>query len=236
MATALDLITDALCELGAVDPSEAITADEASHGLRKLNRMLDSWSNENLSCFQIQQDGPFSTVAGTVSYTVGSGAAWATTRPLKVLSAFLRSGSIDYPLRVLSREEYDSITDKSSQFMPTDLFYEPSMAQGRVYLYGVPDAVYTVYLDSYKQLSTLAALTTAVSLPPGYEEALVSNLAVALGASYSRKPPDSVVVAARESKAIIKRTNSRTPKLRLDHLELNGTTASDMAAFQAGYP
>jgi hypothetical protein len=231
MSTALDIITDSMTDLGAVDPAEAITADEGSYGLRKLNEMLASWSLESLAVYQILNEG-FATVAGTASYSIGSGATWNTTRPLKVESAFLRSNSIDYPLRVIEREEYDRITLKSTQFMPEALYYEPSVANGLVYLYGVPDAVYTVFLNSLKQLQSFAALTTTVVLPPGYLLAIKSNLSLQLVA-YNRKPSEELKQIARESKANIKRLNSRTPKLRLDHL--GGSAGSDMAAFTAGY-
>lgn len=232
MATALDIITDSLIDIGAIDPIEPLTADEASHGLRKLNEMLASWSLEPLAVYQILSEG-FATVAGTASYTVGSGATWNTTRPLRVESAFLRYSSTDYPLRILSREEYDRIALKTSQFMPEALYFEPTVANAVVYLYGVPDAVYTVYLNSLKQLQSLALLTTTVVLPPGYLRAIKSNLSVELAPSYNRKVPDAVLAIARESKAAIKRLNSRTPKLRLDHL--GGSGGSGMAAFNAGF-
>jgi hypothetical protein len=234
MATALDIITDGLIDIGAIDPIEALTADEGSHGLRKLNELLASWSLESLAVYAILQEG-FSTVAGTQSYTVGSGAVWNTTRPLRIESAFLRYSSVDYPLRLLSREEYDRITLKTSQFMPEALYFEPSVANAVVYLYGVPDAVYSIFIDSLKQLQSFAALTTTVVLPPGYLRAIKANLSVELAPAYSRKVPEAVLAIARESKAAVKRLNSRTPKLRLDHLQLGGSTASDMAAFTAGY-
>jgi hypothetical protein len=234
MSTALDIITDALIDLGAIDPIEDLTADEASHGLRRLNEMLASWSLESLAVYQILNEG-FATVAGTASYSIGSGATWNTTRPLRIESAFLRYSSTDYPLRILSREEYDAITLKTTQFMPEVLYFEPSVANAVIYLYGVPDAVYTVYLNSLKQLQSFTALTTTVVLPPGYLRAIKANLSLELAPAYNRRPPDAVLAIARESKANIKRLNSRTPKLRLDHLQLGGSGASDMAAFTAGY-
>lgn len=233
MTTALDLISDALVDLGAVDPSESITADEGSHGLRRLNAMLGSWSNESLACYQIVQEG-FATVAGTPSYTIGSGASWNTTRPLKIESAFIRdSSSTDTDLDVYNRGEYDTIPLKTTQFRPEALYYTPAVPNGTVTLYGVPDAVFTVYLNSLKALQSFALLTTTVVLPEGYQRAVIANLSVELAPAYNRKPPDAVLAIARESKAAIKRLNSRTPKLRLDHL--GGSGGSGMAAFNSGH-
>ena len=238
MATALDIITDSLIDIGAIDPSEALTADEGAHGLRRLNELLESWSNERLAVYQILQEN-FALSSGTASYTIGSGATFNTTRPLDVLSGFIRDSGSDYPLRILTREEYDRIQGKTTQYQPEYLLYTPSVANGVITLYGVPAKAYAVtdglWINSWKQLQSFTALTTTVVLPPGYLRAIKSNLSPELAPAYNRKVSDAVIAIARESKANIKRLNSRTPKLRLDHLQLGGSGGSDMAAFTAGY-
>lgn len=230
--TAHDLIRGAMRLIGAVDPGEPLTADESADGLELLNEMLESWSNEKLAVYQILQEN-FTLVAGTASYTIGSGATFSTTRPLNILSGFIRYSSLDYHLSILTREEYDRITLKTTSYLPEYLYYQPSVANGTIYLYGVPDAAYVLYIDSTKQLQSFAGLTTAIVLPPGYKRAIRYNLALEIAPEYNRKPSEAVLAIARESKAAIKRLNSRTPKLRLDHL--GGSTASGMAAFTAGY-
>lgn len=221
MATAQEIISDALADIGAVDPLEALTAAEASHGLRKLNELLESWSNESLAVYQILQEN-FATVAGTASYTIGSGATWNTTRPLRIESAFIRDSGNDYPLDVVVREVYDAISAKTTQGRPELLYYDPSVANGTVYPYGVPDAVYTVFLNSYKQLQSFAALTTTVVLPPGYLRAIKSNLAIDLAPGYNKTPSVVLAGVAMQSKAAIKRLNARTPKLGLAHVAFGG--------------
>jgi hypothetical protein len=232
--TAHDVIRGSMRLIGAVDPGEELTADEASDGLELLNEMLESWSTERLSVYQILQEN-FTLVAGTASYTIGSGATFNTTRPLNILSGFIRYSSVDYPLAILTREEYDRIALKTTSYLPESLYYQPSVANGTIYLYGVPDYAYTLYIDSTKQLQSFTALTTTIVLPPGYKRAIRYALALEIAPEYNRKVPDAVLAIARESKAAIKRLNSRTPKLRLDHLQLGGSNASDMAAFTAGY-
>lgn len=237
--TAHDLIRGAMRLIGAVDPGEELTASEASDGLEMLNEMLESWSNESLSVYQILQEN-FALSSGTASYTIGSGGTFNTTRPLDVLSGFIRDSGTDYPLRILTREEYNQIQVKTTQYQPEYLYYEPSVATGRIYLYGVPAKAYAVtdglYIDSRKQLQSFTALTTSIVLPVGYKRAIRYNLALEIAPEYNRPVPEAVVAIARESKANLKRLNSRTPKLSLDHLQLSGSTASDMASFTAGYP
>lgn len=216
MATANDIVADALADIGAVDPLEALTAAEASHGLRVLNELLESWSNEALAVYQILQEN-FATVAGTASYTIGSGATWNTPRPLRVESAFIRESGSDYPIDVRNREEYDTITTKTTRYRPEYLYYDLGVANGTVYLYGVPDAVYTVFLNSLKQLQSFADLTTTVVLPPGYIWAIKTNLALELAPHYQKTPSTLLAGIAREAKASVKRLNGRTPKLSVAH-------------------
>lgn len=230
--TAHDLVRGAMRLIGAADPGEELTPAEAADGLELLNELLESWSNEQLAVYQILQEN-FTLVAGTSSYTIGSGATFSTTRPLNILSGFIRYSSVDYPLSILTREEYDRIALKTTSYMPEYLYYQPSVANGTIYLYGVPDAAYVLYIDSTKQLQSFSGLTTAIVLPAGYKRAIRYALALEIAPEYNRKVPDAVLAIARESKANIKRLNSRTPKLRLDHL--GESAASGMAAFNSGY-
>lgn len=235
MTTALEVITSSARLFGAIGPIEALTSEEAADGLVSLNELLESLSNESLAIYAITQES-FATVAGTASYTIGSGATWNTTRPLRIESAFIRSSSIDYPVRVLSREEYDGITAKTTRFMPNRLFYDTTVANGTVYLHGVPDAVYSLFLDSYKQLQSFAALNTAVVLPPGYKRMLRYNLAVEIAPEYGRTPNPIVAGIAMKSLAALKRLNARTPKLKLNVGALGGgRRGSSYADFVAGW-
>ncbi|HET8644058.1 MAG TPA: hypothetical protein VFO85_01140, partial [Vicinamibacteria bacterium] len=63
------------------------------------------------------------------------------------------------------------------------------------------------------QISRFASLDALVSLPPGYEEMLVSNLAVRLCPSYSRSASPELRAAAVQSKAICKRSNYRPEEM-----------------------
>ena len=225
--TAHDLVRGSMRLIGAVDPGEELTASEAADGLEMLNELLESWSNERLAVYMTLQEN-FALVSGTASYTIGSGATFNTTRPLDILSAFIRDDGYDYPLRILNRKEYDEITYKAASFQPEALYYQPSVANGIIYLHGVPAKTYSVtnglYIDSQKQLQSFSGLTTAIVLPPGYKRAIRYNLALELAPEYNRNVPDAVLAIARESKAAVKRLNSRTPKLSLAHLDGGGSS------------
>src|SRR5712675_1315281 len=98
--SALDLITTAAQLLGAIGQGEALTADEATAGLRRLNSMLDAWSIDKLMIYNMQQES-FTWAANTTSRTIGSGGAFDATRPIKLSkTSFFRDTSttpnVDY--------------------------------------------------------------------------------------------------------------------------------------------
>ena len=99
MATARDVVKRALQKIGALVKSEAPSADEASDGLNALNNMLGSWTNDGLLIVSRAWE-TFTLVGGTALYTMATGLTFNTARPVKIISAYIRSGTIDYPLSI----------------------------------------------------------------------------------------------------------------------------------------
>ena len=209
MTTALDIIKGALKLNGKLGQGESLGSYDSSDGLTALNDMLDSWWNERLAVFQIRRQ-THTLVAGTGSYTIGSSGTINTTRPNKIVGAFITSSSIDYPMRVIDVKAYDAISAKTTQSdIPQYLYYQPSYPLGIIYLWPVPSAANTLNYDSWLQIQSFSTLTTAVSLPPGYERALRYNLAVETAPLFGVSEPSAIVIRiATESKAAISRTNS----------------------------
>ena len=84
MPTAQDMIYESLRLMAVYAPNETPTDADVEQGLTCLNDMLDSWSNESLSCFAIlEQSG--TVVAGKSSYTIGPSGDFNLTRPLRLI-------------------------------------------------------------------------------------------------------------------------------------------------------
>ena len=117
----------------------------------------------------------------------------------------------------MSVDEYAAISDKSVQAdYPTDLYDDGGYPQRTLTLYPVPSAAKSLVLFTKRALTSISTLDTSVSLPPGYEDAIVYNLAVRYALEYGRAVPDVVVILAAESKASIKKANIRPSYLRVD--------------------
>lgn len=180
--------------------------------------MVDQWSNESLMTYAIlEQSGTL--VPGQWQYTIGSGGNFNLTRPLRILNGdgtcyVMDNNGNRYNLEVVPRDRWNligNITQVTSNF-PNTLFYDPQYPLGIINLYPVPNISWTLYFDSYLQLTDFSSLSATMSLPPGYQAAIQDCLAVELWRFF--KPdtvpiPQSTLAIAARSKGNVKRTNLR---------------------------
>jgi|LGOV01.1.fsa_nt_gb hypothetical protein len=212
IATARDVIKQAMKKIGILAAGEEPAAAEAVDALETLNSLLSSWSGDSLITPATIQEG-FALITSQNSYTIGSELNFDTVKPLRIISAFIRSSSgIDYPVTILPRNRYNALADKTTEGRPTNLFYDPGVAQqatqtGTVYLYLTPDSAYTLYLISEKAFTEFAGLTTAFTFPDTYKRAMIFNLAVELAPEYERNINPDIRAIAAESKQIIENMN-----------------------------
>lgn len=203
MATAGSIITRALRLLGALGEGQTPSATQYTDGLEVLNAMVDSWRNERLMVYQLQKES-VSWVSGA-SKTIGAGGDWNTTRPVRIEAAFVRDAmGNDYPMQVLrDRTEYDAIILKTTTSnLPSWLFYDPAYPLGTIYLYPVPSASVTIYIDTWAVLSGFSSTSDSISLPPGYERALAYNLAVDWAPEFGEAQPNVIQLAASSKRGV----------------------------------
>jgi len=120
------------------------------------------------------------------------------------------SAGNDFPMEII--ESYDNIVVKSARTSyPEALFYDKTFPIGTIYLYGVPDNAMTLYFRSWTQFAQAAALTTTISLAPGYKRAVIYNLSCEMAPEYGKEVLPKVAEIAASSKRTIKSVN--TPKM-----------------------
>ena len=215
MTTAQDIIQDALEMIGIYAPGETMSGADSSRGLTVLNDMIDSWSNESLACYAINENSHTLT-PNQFQYTIGPGGDINTTRPLYIIdtpgSAFIKDPQGNrYQIDVVPRDDWNlSPSDQTTSNVPSQLFYDPQYPLGIINLYPVPTLGWTLYFDSYLQLVEFTGLTSTINLPPGSTLAVKTNLAVALQPYFATAQLSEVVAnRASVSKGNIKRTNIR---------------------------
>jgi hypothetical protein len=202
------IVTASLRLLKVVQAGETIGASEAEDGRIALNDLIEEWNNQPL--MQPAKTQLSQVLTSSATYTFGTGGS-NSTRPVSISKAFIRSptGGVDYPVEIISNEEYALIPLKStSSTIPDKLYYRSGYPLGTVTLYPTPTAGYTLYLECQAALSTYDDVSDSVDLAPGYLKALKYNLAIAISPEY-KDPSQVVIMEAQKSIEWIKRLNSK---------------------------
>lgn len=203
MSTALGIIKSAMRKSGILTKTETPSSDESADALEMLNDLLASWSNDSMVVYARTIES-FALTGGDNEYTIGSGADFNTTRPIKIISAYIRSGSIDYPLRILDDVNYSRITLKSTQATPSRyLNYDNGYPSAKIKLWPAPASADTLYLVTEKPLASFT-LNETVDLPPGWRRALVYNLAMEIAPEYGQPVSQEIYAIAKDSKGEIR--------------------------------
>ena len=219
MSTALDLIRDALTLTNSVGTDQTLTADEADDGLRAFNDLLEDWSLQNIAVFG-QANQTFNTVSGTSVYTIGTGGAWNTTRPVRINDqAYSVVNGVSFPCLSMTQDEYNAIPVKTqTQEFPDRFLYVNVYPLGLVTLWPVPSAITPVTFSIDRVLSSISTLATVLSFPPGYRNAFVLALGLTLAPSYGKRVRDypELVEQANTALGNIKRANKKVRLMRCD--------------------
>ena len=217
-STARDMIQDAAREAGILGETETLGAAQAASGLRRLNRMLASWRLSKLYVFALEQIELTLQVNKGV-YTIGASGDFDRARPTQIVApCFVRENDTDYPINVIDKVSYAGIISKSSvtSNYPCELHYEADYPLGIISLYPVPSAANKLFINVPKELQEFATLTEQIVLPPGYEEAIVYNLAVRHAVKKGFAVNPDLRELARMGTAMIKTNNVRKRRSRTD--------------------
>lgn len=208
MATASAIIRRALRLIGALASGETLSASEQADGLEALNAMLDSWRTSSLAVYSLRDE--VLTLTGAASYTIGTGGALNTTRPVKITSAYERIGTTDYPVKIASAAAWYELAAKSTTSDVAEwMYYESSYPLGTLYLWPQPTTG-VLHLVTWVPLTSYAAAND-VALPPGYQDAITYNLAVRIAPEYGRPVTPELAAIARDALSRLERVNFRTP-------------------------
>lgn len=212
MATALDIITRSLRDLGVLAAGEVAAFDDANDGLIALNALVDQLKAERLAIFA-EVNTTWALVPNQASYTVGLTGDVNIERPVFIQTVNYLDTSLtpdaEFPLNKLTNEEWAGVTFKAQAgTIPSDWWYQPTFPLGTLWLYPIPTGATlrgSIYVPT--AVTEFPALNTVFSLPPGYQRMLQKNLALELASSYGADPQPALIEAARDSRAAIKRAN-----------------------------
>jgi hypothetical protein len=220
-ATALDLVTSAMGIIGVLGQNETPSSSEAATGLKALNNMLALWANDRTFAYTVTTNNAPLT-SGVISYTIGTGGVINIARPITIDYAYVRLNNIDYPMKKISSQDYDSVPYKSNQGFPQYFYYDHGFPLGTIFIYGAPQDNMTLYFDTWVQLTQFTNLATDLTFPPGYEMAIVHNLAKYLAPRFGMSlSPENAEIAVT-SLAMVRERNIPDLVLKTEVGLING--------------
>lgn len=208
--TARDMIKDALLEIRVLGVGQSVNVEVEQRAFRKLNRMLELMSLDANKIYVDTEESETLT-SGTSRYTVGSGGDFNTNRPLEIRDdAFIRdTGGIDHPIRVLSQDKYRKVPSKTDSARPRFMTYTPEFPLGKISLKPEPnDSTDVLHYRASVLLDSFATLTTSVNFAPGYEEAIILALAIAISSQNGKSVTQELAATAATAWETIERPNA----------------------------
>ncbi len=203
---------------------EEPSADEAADCLTALNAMLSSWSNEKLMVY-VSTMATLPMVSNQSVYTIGPTGDLVTTRPMSLgQGSYITYQYITYPLEIIDSTQYSSIPYKAqTAIIPIYGWFSPTYPDATLTIWPVPTSTDVDFvLEMWCALTEFATLSTDVSLPPGYEDAIAYNLAVRIAPEFNAAISQAAVMMANSTKRSIKRQNTRVPMLTVPFEVLGG--------------
>lgn len=223
MATAADIIRDALKLLGVLAAGESLSAADQEDGLRQLNLLLGTWANERLLVHGTRR--ATHTLTPSLSpHTIGATGTFATSRPVQIDGAgIIAAGQTgETPLDLLTDAQYQAIGNKAqTDAAPSMLWTEKTHPNMKLWLWPVPTTAATLVLYTLSRISEFTASDT-VSLPDGYENALAHALALQVAPIFGIEPGGQLQTNASNALASIQRTNAPEVLVEMDLALLRG--------------
>lgn len=183
-------------------PGRTPSPAQFQDAIDELNRLTGSLNCDRLNIYSItRQEFPLDPVKAT--YTIGLSpdalvtADFPVERPAGIESANIVTGgggsSVRYPLGIATVLQWSAIGSQTlPESIPETLYNDRGYPVSTLYLYGQPAAGQILELFTWVMVPSFQAVTDVILLPPGYEDALVLNLAVRLAPHFQKDsvPPD----------------------------------------------
>jgi hypothetical protein len=148
---------------------EVRTGYDAKTARRSLNLMFAEWANRGVNLWTVTQATQTLT-QGTAQYTLG-------TDVVDVLEMVLRRSNTDYEMDRISRGEYVTLPNKTTQGRPSQFYFERSIAPV-INLWATPDSSSDSIIYYYvRRIEDAGTLVNTTDMPFRFYPCMVSGLA-----------------------------------------------------------
>jgi hypothetical protein len=214
------LLYPALRKAGVtLGPQRTPSVAQYQDAIDELNRLIGSLNCDRLFIYSIANYA--FPLTGKKTYTIGISpdpsfsADFAVPRPQAIDAANIISGapgaSLRYPLTIMTDLQWAKIgLQDIPSTIPDVLYNDRAYPLSTLYLYGQPMPGYQLELFVWNLVPGFLTPADVVLLPPGYEDALVLNLAVRLAPHFQLQV--SADVRADAQKALMRLESINAPQ------------------------
>lgn len=223
--TAQDLIASSCRLIGVLASGQTLPNDIAADGLMVLNQMIDSWSADRLTIFTVKID-QFTLVPNQQTYSYGAGGDFNQPRPAEITRASIvsltnPSQPLELFIDIYTDKDWQAIPVKNIQTtLPNGVYDDGAFPLRNLSFWPIPTVAVETRLYSWTALNQFTTLTTNLTFPPGYLEALRYNLALRLIAEmpgeFNPVMVQTTLKLATESLARVKTINQPDIEANLD--------------------
>ena len=148
---------------------EVRTGYDAKTARRSLNLMFAEWANRGVNLWTVTQATQTLT-QGTAQYTLG-------TDVVDVLEMVLRRSNTDYEMDRISRGEYVTLTNKTTEGRASQFYFDRSIAPV-INLWATPDSSSDSIIYYYvRRIEDAGTLVNTTDMPFRFYPCMVSGLA-----------------------------------------------------------
>lgn len=197
------VVYGALRLVGAYEAGNQPRAVQVANAVEALDMLLKSWQRDGF--LWLKQTIYVTMAANQIAYTIGPGSTDTVTTDAAGLVAFTqRPTRIFFPTRrtistavetpmvgPLSRQEYMALSNKATSGTPVQVYYDPRISTGALYVWPVPSAVGDkVVITVDRTIEDSGVEENELDLPPEEIRMVKWNLALELAPEYGMKVPD----------------------------------------------
>ena len=148
---------------------EVRTGYDARTARRSLNLMFADWANRGLNLWTVNQ--------GTITLTSGQAQQTLTSDVVDVLEIVLRRGNTDFTIQRISRGEYLTIPNKTTQGRPSQFYFDRKI-DPVINLWSVPENSTDQLIYYYvRRIEDADALVNTTDMPFRFYPCMVAGLA-----------------------------------------------------------
>jgi len=160
---------------------EVRTGYDARTARRSLNLMFADWANRGLNLWTVKQ--------GTITLTVGQAQETLTDDVVDLLEVTLRRDGTDYEVERISRGEYATLPNKTTQGRPSQYYFDRQI-DPVINLWSVPENSTDQLIYYYvRRIEDADTLVNTTDMPFRFYPCMVAGLAYYLA---MKRSPDRI--------------------------------------------